>query len=143
MTDTVTSDTVDLIAFHGNQVLLIERGDEPFKGRGALPGGYIDPGETSRAAAVREAAEETDLTVDPARLHRVGVYDTPGRDPRGHVVSEAYAIVLDHPGLVRAGDDAAAAAWVDIDDALRRPLAFDHRQILDDAVALRRAGAIG
>lgn len=134
--------TADLIAFSGNQVLIIERDWEPFKGHAALPGGYVEPGETTRTAAAREAAEETDLTVDPARLHPVGVYDTPGRDPRGHVVSEAYAIVLDGQAVVRAGDDAAAAAWVDIDDALGRPLAFDHRQILVDALALRRSGVL-
>jgi 8-oxo-dGTP diphosphatase len=140
--DTQAVHTADLIAFCGNRVLLIERGWEPFKGHAALPGGYVDPGEATRAAAAREAAEETALAVDPARLHRVGVYDAPGRDPRGRVVSEAWAVVLDRPALVRAGDDATAAAWVDIDDALGRRLAFDHRQILDDALTLRRTGAL-
>jgi ADP-ribose pyrophosphatase YjhB (NUDIX family) len=70
--DTQAVHTADLIAFCGNRVLLIERGWEPFKGHAALPGGYVDPGEATRAAAAREAAEETALAVDPARLHRVG-----------------------------------------------------------------------
>jgi 8-oxo-dGTP diphosphatase len=122
--------TTDIIAFRGDEVLLIERGWEPFKGCLALPGGYVDLGETSRAAAAREAAEETHLDLDPDRLYQVGVYDAPNRDPRGRVVSIAYAVIVPLGTTVKAGDDAASAEWVDIEDAFTRPMAFDHKDIL-------------
>ena len=125
--------TADLVVFSGNDVLLIERGTEPYAGRWALPGGHVEHNETSRAAAVREAAEETGLTIASSRLLRVGVYDDPDRDPRARVVSVAYMTAIDTLAPVKAGDDARAAAWVDIDDALNGPMAFDHRRILGDA----------
>ena len=125
--------TTDIIAFREGTVLLITRRDEPFQGRLALPGGYIDPGETPIAAAIREAGEETGLALTKGQMHYIGVYDEPGRDPRGPVSSTAYATVITGDVTVQAGDDAATAEWVDIETALDSPMAFDHKQILTDA----------
>lgn len=115
-------------------VLLIERGTEPYVAYLALPGGYVENDETFQQAAVRELEEETGVTVDSDRLHLVGIYDTPDRDPRGRVVSVAYlAIVADRP-LAVGGDDAAFARWVRTDEL--PALAFDHTQVMDDALTL-------
>jgi len=125
--------TTDTVAIRDETVLLIPRRDDPFQGRLALPGGYIDPGESPIAAAIREAGEETGLALTEDQMHYIGVYDEPGRDPRGHVSSTAYATVITGDVTVRAGDDAATADWVDIETALDSPMAFDHKQILTDA----------
>lgn len=116
-------------------VLLIERGWDPFEGRLAFPGGHVDRGETFRAAAFRELTEETGLTT--AQLEQVGVYDEPDRDPRGRYISVAFVAVLDHMPTPTAGDDARTAQWIRVDKVLRDPerLAFDHAQILTDAMA--------
>lgn len=111
----------------GYQVLLIERGREPFRGRHALPGGFVDYGEDIDAAIHREIAEETGLAGLPWRQFRA--FGRPGRDPRGHTVSIVYvAVVIGEPPAVQGGDDAADAAWHPLD---RLPaLAFDHGEIL-------------
>lgn len=110
------------------QVLLIERGWEPFKGQWALPGGHVDPGETSRAAAARELAEEAGVYAAPEELAQLGVFDAPARDPRGRYVTVAYHLTV-IPGLpVEAGDDATTAQWWPLSDL--PPLAFDHADIL-------------
>ena len=128
--------TVDCVVFDGDgRLLLIRRRNPPFKGQYALPGGYVDYGETVEHAATRELEEETGLAA--TRLALVGVYSDPGRDPRGHVVSVAYRI--DTAGLhVRAGDDAVSAEFVAGWEAL--DLAFDHRSIVADAVRQRPVG---
>jgi 8-oxo-dGTP diphosphatase len=121
---------VDCIVFDpGGRLLLIRRKNLPFRGRYALPGGYVEYGETTEYAAARELAEETGLVA--ANVSLLGVYSDPHRDPRGHVVSIAYRIAVAGYDL-RAGDDAADAAfvadWEDLD------LAFDHRKMVEDAV---------
>jgi 8-oxo-dGTP diphosphatase len=116
------------------RVLLIRRGHPPFAGCYALPGGFVEIGETVDAACRREAREETGL--DVAELHLVGVYSAPGRDPRGHTVSIAYATLLPHAPAPQAGSDAVGAEW--IADWRRLTLAFDHAQILDAAEKLLR-----
>lgn len=110
-------------------VLLIERGWAPYEGKWALPGGHVDVGETSRAAAARELAEETGIEVDPAALRQLGVYDAPDRDPRGRYVTVAYTHLVDRT-VPTAGDDARAARWWPLNDL--PGLAFDHADILDD-----------
>ena len=121
---------VDVVIPAERGVVLIRRGSEPFKGRWALPGGFVEVGETVEEAADREAAEETGLAVEVARL--VGVYSDPERDPRGHNVSVAFiARVLS--GDLSAGTDASEVAVLDPDSV---ELAFDHRKIIEDALSL-------
>ena len=117
----------DGIIIQDGKVLLVKRANEPFAGMYALPGGFMDHGETSEEAAVREVEEETGLRTEVLDL--VGAYTRPGRDPRGHICTLAYRLVVRGGGL-RAGDDAAEAAFFDLDSL--PPLAFDHRRILDD-----------
>lgn len=116
------------------RVLLVRRGHAPYAGCYALPGGFVEIGETVEAACRREVAEETGLEM--AELHLVGVYSDPGRDPRGHTVSIAYATLLPRAARPKAGSDAASAEW--IADWRRLALAFDHAQILDAAEQLLR-----
>ncbi|MEM7398474.1 MAG: NUDIX hydrolase [Pseudomonadota bacterium] len=128
--------TVDCVVFDPQgRVLLIRRGNEPFKGRYALPGGFVDVGESVEDGCRRELREETNLEVGDLLL--IGVYADPDRDPRGHTVSVAYLAQLTTPADPRAGDDAAAAEWVE--DWRAQHLAFDHAQVLEDAVKFRAA----
>ncbi|MCF2131041.1 NUDIX hydrolase [Strepomyces sp. STD 3.1] len=127
--------TADVICVRGGEVLLIERGWPPYTGHLALPGGYIDPGETSRTAAARELREETGVDVAEEDLVLIGVYDRPDRDPRGRFVSVAYMATVPADTITRAGDDAAAVQWTPLAaprDGLA--LAFDHSQIMTDAL---------
>ncbi|MFI0139641.1 NUDIX domain-containing protein [Streptomyces luteogriseus] len=109
-------------------VLLIARGWEPHKGAWALPGGYVDPGETSRAAAARELAEEAGVYAAPGELDQVGVFDAPDRDPRGRYVTAAYHLTVIPGTTVEAGDDAVRAEWWPLE--VLPPLAFDHADII-------------
>jgi 8-oxo-dGTP diphosphatase len=125
--------TVDCVVFDDrDRVLLIRRRHPPFAGRFSLPGGFVEYGETTEAAARRELAEETGLTAKELRL--VGVYSDPARDPRGHTISIAYWTAIEH-GAPVAGDDAAEAEfradWRELE------LAFDHNQIVKDAQRMR------
>ena len=115
-------------------VLLIRRGWEPFKGHWALPGGHVDAGEHTHAAAHRELREETGLTVP--ELRPFAVYADPQRDPRGRYVTFAYVTRLPDTPLLYPADDAVDARWLLVDDVLtgRYPLAFDHLRIVDDAL---------
>ncbi len=112
-------------------VLLIKRGRDPFKGRYALPGGFVDYGEDIDLAINREIHEETGLQGLPFRQFHT--YGKPGRYPRGHTVSVVYvAVIIGAQPEVVAGDDAAEAEWFPIS---RLPdLAFDHVQILEKVV---------
>lgn len=132
-TDETIRYTADVVLLAAGHVLLIERGWAPYKGCWALPGGHVDIGETSLAAAARELEEEAGIAVPVADLRQVGAYDAPGRDPRGRYVSVAYTATLPSPVLPMAGDDATAARWWPL-DALP-DLAFDHAEILADAAA--------
>jgi len=128
--------TTDCVIFDPERrVLLIRRGHPPYAGSYALPGGFVEIGETVEEACRREALEETGIKVDVLRL--VGVYSDPARDPRGHTVSSAYVTILPRAVTPKAGSDAAGAEWVE--DWRRVELAFDHAQILRDAEVLLRA----
>ena len=118
------------------RVLLIRRKNEPYRGSLALPGGFVDIGESVEAACRRELLEETGLEAGDLRL--VGVYSDPARDPRGHVCSVVFITRIDDQSQARAGDDAAAVEWV-ADPGLQE-LAFDHGLILRDAQTLMRDG---
>lgn len=126
--------TVDVVLFHGSgvdiEVLLIKRGREPFKGRWAFPGGFVDKDESLEAAAARELCEETGLR--GIKLEQLAAFGDPGRDPRGHTVSVVfYGTVSNSRGAI-AADDAAEAKW---HSAAHPPtLAFDHRKILRSAM---------
>jgi 8-oxo-dGTP diphosphatase len=111
------------------RLLLIKRGHAPFKGRYALPGGFVEIGETVEDAALRELKEETGIDGKIVRL--IGVYSDPKRDPRGHTVSAAF-LVRPRSTKVQGGDDAASAAFVEDWRGLK--LAFDHNAILKDAL---------
>ena len=127
--------TADAVVFRpagdGHEVLLIRRKHPPFEGMWALPGGFLDEGETLEACAARELAEETGVTAAP--LFLIGVFSKPGRDPRGWTVSAAYAGVADEHATAKAADDAAEIRWYGL-QALPE-LAFDHADILRQAEA--------
>ncbi|WP_148883472.1 NUDIX domain-containing protein [Thermococcus aciditolerans] len=125
--------TADVVILYNNGVVLIKRKHEPFKDSFALPGGFVEYGETVEEAALREAREETGLDVRLIKL--VGVYSDPNRDPRGHTVTTAFLAI--GTGKLKAGDDAKEVHVVPVDEALKLPLAFDHAKILRDALSLR------
>jgi 8-oxo-dGTP diphosphatase len=123
------------------QVLLIERGIEPYQGTLALPGGFLSHAEEDLlAAAHRELAEEAGLDTGQLHLEQLGVYGAPGRDPRGRVISVAYLAIAPRLPEPVAGTDAAHASWVPVEQALfgEARLAFDHGQILADGVERAR-----
>ncbi|MFZ5428103.1 MAG: NUDIX domain-containing protein [Thermodesulfobacteriota bacterium] len=120
--------TVDVVIYSPSEgVVLIKRGNPPFGW--ALPGGFVDYGETAEGAAVREALEETGLQVILTGL--LGVYSDPARDPRKHTMSVVYTAQAVDASALGAGDDASDAAFFPL-DALPEPLAFDHAEILAD-----------
>jgi 8-oxo-dGTP diphosphatase len=113
-------------------VLLVERGQEPYAGRWALPGGFVRPDESAESAARRELAEETGLAdVSGLHLEQLRTYSDPDRDPRMRVVSVVFTALLPNAPEAHGGSDAAQARWTPYDRA--GPLAFDHDRILADA----------
>jgi 8-oxo-dGTP diphosphatase len=137
--------TVDLVVLTVRQdalhVLLVTRGEEPFIGELALPGGFVHPDEDLERAAARELQEETGLRNVPGHLEQLASYGNPDRDPRMRVVSVAFlALAPNLPDPV-AGSDAAAAHWLPIGEVFAGParLAFDHDQILSDGVERAKA----
>jgi 8-oxo-dGTP diphosphatase len=130
------ADTVVLTEAAVPSLLLVQRARDPFAGDWALPGGFVEEGERVADAAPRELAEETGLEPDSLRFGLLGVYDTPGRDPRGWTVSVVYLTTVPVEQSVRGGDDAGDARWFR-SDALPR-LAFDHAAIVADALSARR-----
>ena len=132
----VTVDVVILTMSAGAlNVLLVRRGEDPFEGFWAIPGGFKRPNETLDEAAKRELREETGVDAPPV-LAQFGAYGDPGRDPRMNVVTVGYLAVLRDVGAIAAGTDAAEAALTPVSDVLggRLQLAFDHQRIVRDAI---------
>ena len=126
--------TVDCVVLDRQQrLLVVRRGNPPFKGMYALPGGFVDIGETAEDACRRELLEETG--VRGGKLQLVGVYSDPKRDPRGHTCSVAFLARIQRASA-KAGDDAAGVEW--IKNWSKADMAFDHARILADAKRMRR-----
>ncbi len=135
--------TVDCIIFGLDKkelkVLLIKRGHEPYIGKWALPGGFVDMKEDLKSAALRELEEETG--VKDVFIEQLFTFGKQGRDPRGRVVSVAYYALVnlsEHP--IHASSDADDAAWYNIDEL--PPLAFDHEEIMDVATKRLRGKVV-
>ncbi len=132
--------TADVIAFAlqpdaGLSVLVVRRGEPPYKGRWAFPGGFVGENEDVERAARRELAEETGVSARRLRLEQLAPYTAPRRDPRHRIVSVAWLAVLGPDVEPVAGDDAAEAQWRPVVELLAgRRLAFDHGQMLTDAL---------
>ena len=124
----VTADCVVITKETEPKVLLIQRGNDPYKGCWAFPGGFMEMDETTEQCAIRELEEETGLKVSD--IHQIGTYSRVDRDPRGRTITVAYLVIVDKPLPVTGQDDAAKAEWWPI-DALP-PLAFDHEEIMND-----------
>lgn len=128
----VTADCVVITKEEDPRVLLIQRGNEPFKGCWAFPGGFMDMDETTEQCAMRELKEETGLVVD--HLTQIGAYSKVDRDPRGRTLSVAYLAIVNEPLAVSGMDDAAKADWFPLSSL--PDLAFDHNEIMNDAIAV-------
>lgn len=124
------------------QVLLVERGIDPWQGLQALPGGFLaDDHEDLDSAAERELIEETGLDIGSVHLEQLRTYGRPDRDPRGRVVTVCYVALVPDLPAPDAGGDASGASWVPVSTALSPDtrLAFDHKQIIADAVERARS----
>ena len=119
--------TVDGLIIRDDSILLIKRGRDPFKGSWALPGGFVEYGETTEDAVIREILEETGLRCTINKLF--GVYSTPDRDPRGHTISIVYHLDQSS-GALMGGDDAVDACYHLLSNMPH--LAFDHEKIIRD-----------
>ena len=131
----VTADCVVITKEDTPQVLLIQRGFEPFKGCWALPGGFMNMDETTEQCAIRELEEETGLKISDVR--QIGAFSKIDRDPRGRTITVAYLAIVDAPLEVKGLDDAAKAQWFPL--SALPPLAFDHADILREAIALYKS----
>jgi 8-oxo-dGTP diphosphatase len=121
--------TCDGLVLREGKVLLVKRGREPFRGCHALPGGFVEYGESTEDCVVREIREETGLDTEVVRL--VGVYSEMGRDPRGHFVTLLY-LLREKGGALKSGDDADSADFFTLSDL--PDLAFDHGRMIADGI---------
>ncbi|AXV37555.1 MAG: NUDIX hydrolase [Methanobacteriaceae archaeon] len=127
--------TVDAAIFCGNEsIILIKRKNKPFRGYWALPGGFVECGETVESAVIRESKEETGLDVNIEGI--VGVYSDPDRDPRGYVVSICFLATSDGDKL-KADTDASEVNLFNLKEIANLELAFDHEKIIKDAIKLK------
>jgi len=127
--------TVDIIIEIDNKIVLIERKNQPYGW--AIPGGFVDYGESLIETAIREAKEETGLDVEI--IHQLATYSDPNRDPRGHTISTVY--IAKAKGTPKGGDDAKRAQLFDPQN-LPSPICFDHKQIIEDYLEFKQTGNI-
>ena len=120
--------TADAVLIVDNEVLLVQRKYDPFKGKWGFPGGFVDPDEKVLDGAKRELQEETGIT--NVELSQFGAYGDPGRDPRGRTVSFVYWAFPKEKPHAKAADDAANCGWFSLDNLPE--MAFDHGKILSD-----------
>lgn len=130
----VTADCVVMTRETEPKVLLIQRGNEPFKGWWAFPGGFMDMDETLEECAIRELREETGIEVTEDDIMAFGTFSAVDRDPRGRTISKAYLVTVDKPIEVKGQDDAVKAEWFNINELPE--LAFDHDEMFGHAFAL-------
>lgn len=128
----VTADCVVVTKEAEPKVLLIQRGNEPYKGCWAFPGGFMNMDETTEQCAIRELEEETGLKIDEVK--QIGAYSRVDRDPRGRTITVAYLAFVDSPVEVKGQDDAAKAEWFALSNLPE--LAFDHEEIMEEAKKL-------
>ena len=128
----VTGDCIVITKEENAKVLLIQRGDEPYKGTWAFPGGFMNMDESTEQCAIRELEEETGLKVTD--VYQIGAYSKVDRDPRGRTITVAYLAIIEKPISVIGQDDAAKAEWWPINSLPH--LAFDHDEIVSDAITL-------
>lgn len=125
----VTADCVVVTKEAEPKVLLIQRGNEPYKGCWAFPGGFMNMDETTEQCAIRELEEETGLKIDEVK--QIGAYSRVDRDPRRRTITVAYLAFVDSPVEVKGQDDAAKAEWFALSNL--PVLAFDHEEIMEEA----------
>jgi 8-oxo-dGTP diphosphatase len=125
--------TVDGVLLTNRKILLIKRKNPPFQLKWALPGGFVEYGETTEHAVIREFKEETGL--DTTIICLLGVYSDPSRDPRGHTISIVY-LLKKKKGTVSGGDDASEAAFHPLN--MLPDLSFDHHKIIKDAIRRKK-----
>jgi 8-oxo-dGTP diphosphatase len=119
-----------IVVYPDDRLVLIRRDHPPFEGMWALPGGFVDVGETVEHACVREVKEECGIEIEVKGIH--GVYSDPKRDPRGHTVTVVF--LTEHKtGELKGGDDAREARLFSREELKGIELAFDHREVLKDA----------
>lgn len=128
----VTADVAVITTEQEPKVLLIQRGNEPYKAHWAFPGGFMDMDETTEQCAIRELEEETGLQI--SEVKQIGAYSKVDRDPRGRTITVAYIARIANAEKVNGQDDAAKAEWFPINNL--PPLAFDHEDIMKDAIEL-------
>ena len=129
--------TVDAIIQKSSSILLVKRKKDPYKDQFALPGGFVNEGETIEEAIEREVYEETSLKIHPIDI--LGVYSDPTRDPRGHMMTVVF-IVLVIRGIATAGDDAKEISWIPIEKINEIKIAFDHKLVIRDYLRWKREG---
>jgi len=139
MKTTETEVTCDLVIYKNeegrNLILLIQRKNDPYKGKWALPGGFIETDETVGAGAARELKEETNVEIAEKDLTFIDYFDQPDRDPRGRIISFAFAAEVPSETKHNASDDASEARWFPLDNLPE--LAFDHKEIIEYTIQLK------
>ena len=126
----VTVDAVIISKGEQPKILLVQRGNDPYKGDWALPGGFLEEDETLEEGAKRELEEETGLLIKT--IKQIGAFGNPGRDPRGRTISIAFLGTVESPVEVKGDDDAAEAKWFKLSQLPE--LAFDHQRIIETAL---------